>query len=73
MKKEAEEGHLANLMIQNAGINHDNLLKDLHNDFTKGNDQYPDTRSQALKFLDRYTKSKGRSHCIRRYCIYPKL
>ena len=44
-------------MIQNSSANHDNLRQDLQNDFTKGSDQYPENRAQALMFLDRYSKS----------------
>ena len=53
VKKAAEERHLAYLMIQNASSKHDNLRRDLQNDFTKGNDQYPENRAQSLMFLDR--------------------
>ena len=56
-KKAAEERHLAYLMIQNAGSKHDNLQRDLQNDFTKGNDQYPVNRAQSLMFLHWYRKT----------------
>ena len=57
VRKEAEERHLAYLMVQNSSAKHDNLRQDLQNDFTKGSDQYPENRAQALMFLDRYSKS----------------
>jgi hypothetical protein len=38
VRKVAEERHLAYLMIQNASSKHDNLRRDLQNDFTKGSD-----------------------------------
>jgi hypothetical protein len=57
VKKSAEERHMAYLMIQNAGSKHDNLQRDLQNDFTKGNNQYPENRAQSLMFLDRYSKT----------------
>ena len=41
VRKEAEERHLAYLMVQNSSAKHDNLRQDLQNDFTKGSDQYP--------------------------------
>ena len=52
VKKAAEERHLAYLMIQNASSKHENLCRDLQNDFTKGSDQYPENRAQYLIFLD---------------------
>ena len=57
VKKAAEEKHIAYLMIQNASNKHDNLCRDLQNDFTKGSDQYPETQAQSLMFLDRYSKT----------------
>ena len=54
-KANAEERLLAYLFIQNSNGKMDSLTCELKNDYMKGNDQYPETRSTALLFLDRYS------------------
>ena len=51
----AEDRLLAYLFIQNSNEKMDSLKRKLQNDYTKGNDQYPKTRSTALMFLDHYS------------------
>jgi hypothetical protein len=57
IKQAAEDRYLAYLLLVNSGVQHDLLRKELQNDFTKGSDKYPENCSQALLFLDRYSKS----------------
>jgi len=57
VKQAAEDRYLAYLLLVNSGAQHDLLRKELQNDFTKGSDKYPENCSQALLFLDRYSKS----------------
>ena len=57
VKQAAEDRYLAYLLLVNSGGQHDLLRKELQNDFTKGSDKYPENCSQALLFLDRYSKS----------------
>ena len=56
-KANAEECLLAYLFIQNSSAKMDSLKQELQNDFTKGHDQYPKTRSTALMNLDRYSRT----------------
>jgi hypothetical protein len=56
-RKSPEERYIAYILIQNVGNQHKLLQRELQNDFTKGSDRYPENRSQALMFLDKYSKS----------------
>ena len=56
-KANAEEHLLAYLFIQNSSAKMGSLKRELQNDFTKGHDQYSDTQSMALMFLDRYSRT----------------
>ena len=53
----AEERYLAYIFISNSASQHEMLRRELQNDFTKGSDRYPDNRSTALMFLDKYSKN----------------
>ena len=62
-RENAEEQYLAYIFVQNSAAKHDTLHRKLSNDYTKGGDQYPQNRSTALMFLDKYTTNQWR------YCV----
>ena len=56
-RENAEERYLAYIFIQNSAAKHDTLRRELSNDYTRGSNHYPENRSTALMFLDKYTTS----------------
>ena len=56
VRENAEEHYLAYIFVQNSSGQHNALCCELQNDFTKGSDHYLEIRSQALLFLDKYSK-----------------
>ena len=57
---DAEEQYLAHAMLHQSGSQHKKLRDDLKNNFTTGDDTYPQTRQQTLHLMDQYTKSTPR-------------
>jgi hypothetical protein len=57
MHQAAEDQYLAYILLINSKGQHDHLMKELQNNFTKGCNKYPENCSQTLLFLDRYSKS----------------
>jgi hypothetical protein len=57
MHQAAEDQYLVYILLVNSSRQHKHLWKDLQNDSTKGRNKYPENCSQALLFLDSYSKS----------------
>ena len=53
----ARERFLSYALIKTSNSKHDNIKDDLLDDYTKGSDNYPQTRSQALMLMDHYSKT----------------
>ena len=51
-KSNAEEHLSAYIFVQNSASQQNSLKHELQNDYKKGDDQYPETRSAALMLLD---------------------
>ncbi len=52
----ARERFLLYAFIKTSNSKHDKIKDDLSDDYTKGSDNYPQTRSQALMLMDHYSK-----------------
>ena len=52
----AKERFLAYALMKTSSNTHEKIKADLSDDFTKGTDNYPETRQQTLLLLDKYTK-----------------
>jgi hypothetical protein len=57
MRQAAEDRYLAYILLVNSSGQHEHLMKELQNNFTKGSNKYPENCSQTLLLLDRYLKS----------------
>ncbi len=53
----ARERFLSYALIKTSNSKHDKIKDNLLDDYTKGNDNYPQTRSQALMLMDHYSKA----------------
>ncbi len=53
----ARERFLSYALIKTSNSNHDKIKDDLSDDYTKGSDNYPQTRSQALMLIGHYSKT----------------
>ncbi len=53
----AWERFLSYALIKTSNSEHDKIKDDLSDDYTKGSDNYPQTRSQALMLMDHYSKT----------------
>ena len=53
----ARERFLSYALIKTRNSKHDRIKGDLSDDYTKGSDSYPQTRSQALMLMDHYSKT----------------
>jgi hypothetical protein len=53
----ARERFLLYALIKTSNSKHDKIKDDLLDDYTKGSDNYPQTRSQALMLIDHYSKT----------------
>ncbi len=53
----ARERFLSNALIKMSNSKHDKIKDDLLDDYTKGSDNYPQTRLQALMLMDHYSKT----------------
>ncbi len=53
----AWEGFLSYALIKTSNSKHDKIKDDLSDDYTKGSDNYPQTRSQALMLMDHDSKT----------------
>ena len=55
VKSKSRERLLAYIMLRQSGKKHNDLKYDLQNEFTTGDDKYPDTRQKVLHLLDHYS------------------
>ena len=53
----AWERFLSYALIKTSNSKHEKIKDDLSNDYTKGSDNYPQTRLQALMLMDHYSKT----------------
>ncbi len=53
----AREKFLSYALIKTSNSKQDEIKDDLSDDYTKGSDNYPQTRSQALMLMDHYSKT----------------
>jgi hypothetical protein len=53
----AWERFLSYALMETSNSKHDKIKNDLLDDYTKGSDNYPQTRSQALMLMDHYSKT----------------
>jgi hypothetical protein len=53
----ARERFLSYALIEMSNSKHDKIKDDLSDDYTKGSDNYPQTRLQALMLMDHYSKT----------------
>jgi hypothetical protein len=53
----ARERFLSYALIKTNNFKHDKIKDDLSDDYTKGSDNYPQTRLQALMLMDHYSKT----------------
>ncbi len=53
----ARERFLSYALIKTSNSKHNKIKDDLSDDYTKGSDNYPQTRSQALMLMDHYSKT----------------
>ncbi len=51
----ARERFLLYALIKTSNSKHDKIKDDFSDDYTKGSDNYPQTRSQALMLMDHYS------------------
>jgi hypothetical protein len=56
-KNTARERLFAYIMLRQSNKTNSKLKTDLHDDFSKGQDNYPKTRSETLRLLDVHTKT----------------
>jgi hypothetical protein len=57
VRDDAEERYLSYAFLRQSGMQHGNLKVDLQNDFTTGDNCYPNNRQQTLHLLDKYSKT----------------
>ena len=55
--EDAGERYPSYALLRQSGIQHGNLIVDLQNDFTTGDNWYPKNRQQTLRLLDKYRKT----------------
>lgn len=56
VRTSARERFLSFALLKTSSSRHDKIRGDLSDDYTKGSDNYPQTRSQVLMLMDHYTK-----------------
>jgi hypothetical protein len=54
VRDDAEERYVSYAFLRQSGTQHSNLKVDLQNDFTTGDNHYPNNRQQTLHLLDKY-------------------
>ena len=57
VRASAKERFLSFALIKTSNSKHDKIKDDLSDDYTKGSDNYPQNRSQALMLMDHYSKA----------------
>jgi hypothetical protein len=57
VRDDAEERYISYAFLRQSGIQHGNLKVDLQNDFTTGDNRYPNNRQQKMHLLDKYSKT----------------
>ena len=57
VRASAKERFLSFALIKTSNSKHDKIKDDLLDDYTKGRDNYPQTRLQALMLMDHYSKA----------------
>jgi hypothetical protein len=72
MRQAAEDQCLAYILLVNSSGQHEHLRKELQNNFTKGSNKYPENCSQALLFLDRYSKLAPADSALQRTAFAQK-
>ena len=55
--EDAGERYPSYALLRQSGIQHGNLIVDLQNDFTTGDNWYPKNRQQTLHLLDKYSNA----------------
>jgi hypothetical protein len=54
---DAEERYVSYAFLRQSGNQHGNLKVDIQNDFTTGDNRYPNNHQQTLHLLDKYSKT----------------
>jgi hypothetical protein len=57
VRASARERALSYALIKTSSSKHDKIKDDLSDDYAKGSDNYPQSRSQALMLMDHYSKT----------------
>jgi hypothetical protein len=57
VRDDAEERYVLYAFLRQSGIQQGNLKVDVQNDFTTGDNHYPNNRQQTLHLLDKYSKT----------------
>jgi hypothetical protein len=57
VRDDAKERYVSYAFLRQSGIQHGNLKVDLQNDFTTGDNRYPNNRQQTLHLLYKYSKT----------------
>jgi Flp pilus assembly protein TadG len=57
VQDDAEERYISYAFLRQSGTQHGNLKVDLQNDFTTGDNTYPNNLQQTLHLLDKYSKT----------------
>jgi hypothetical protein len=57
VRDDAEEQYISYAFLRQSGTQHGNLKVDLQNDFTTGDNHYPNNRQHTLHLLDKYRKN----------------
>jgi hypothetical protein len=57
VRDDAEELYVSYTFLRQSGNQHGNLKVDLQNDFTTGDNRYPNNRQQTFHLLDKYSKT----------------
>jgi hypothetical protein len=57
VRDDAEEQYVSYAFLRQSGRQHGNLKVDFQNDFTTGDNHYPNNRQQTLHLLDKYSKT----------------
>jgi hypothetical protein len=57
VRDDAEDRYVSYTFLRQSGTQHGNLKVDLQNNFTTGDNRYPNNRQQTLHLLDKYSKT----------------
>jgi hypothetical protein len=56
-RQDAKERYISYAFLRQSGTQHGNLKVDFQNEFTTGDNRYPNNRQQTLHLLDKYSKT----------------